>query len=55
MVGTCVLSTRHYYNVKSDFVVQANRLSTHLEPRLEQLSLDVSVRVMIIKTPASSN
>lgn len=53
MVGTCVLSTQHCYNVKSDFVIQA-KSSTHLlEPGLEQLSLDISVRVMIMKTPAS--
>lgn len=55
MVRSCVLSTQHSYNAKSDFVVQANRLSTNLEPGLEKLSLDVSVRVMIMKTPASSN
>lgn len=53
MVRTCVLSTQYYYNIKSDFVIQANRLSTHLEPGLEQLSLDISIRVMIMKTPAS--
>lgn len=55
MVRTCMLSTEHYYNVKSHFMIQANRLSTNLEPGLEQLSLDVSIRVMIIKIPISSN
>lgn len=52
MVGTCVLSTQHCYNVKSDLVIQA-KSSTHVEPGLKQLSLDVFVRVMIMKTPAS--